>query len=492
MAENEDEFLAYICFEKGEPPLKYKYVMVQSHLAEIESWKAVRRGEVQKQNSSPPEDPEEEVQKPDKIEVNGDDRIEKLSDIMKRFKEDLSTYNPLVKVLSVIMPIYRSGFIEHEMYPHAKKTCALLDDDGRFETYGVSFEKSTLLLAQITRVKELYKGEVALPAAILLSLVATYDTLFSDVLKVMMRIRPERYSASVKTFTVKEILSMGSFNDFVSQVIDDEVNNIMRGSHSDQIKFVEDSFNIKIRDTYARWGEYIEIFERRNLTAHGSSKVNNIYLESCGRAGLKVSDLKKGQKLELNQPYLLKSIDLLIEFGVTLIFVFLRKNFPDKSESIYDALHELTYELIKEEKVNLAAELLEFALYKQKPAAKDRILKIMTVNLANAQKKAKNQDRTKEIISSVDWSAAANEFKICIASLEENVEEVVRLMPVVSKEEVVSADAFRTWPVFDWVRDKEEIRRKFLEVFGEELIQISKSEITDDNLDNPGTSETLH
>ena len=56
---------------------------------------------------------------------------------------------------------------------------------------------------------------------------------------------------------------MSSFDEVIGKITEDEVEGIMRGSHDDQIKYMEDKLDIKIRSNYEGWGEFMEIFERR-------------------------------------------------------------------------------------------------------------------------------------------------------------------------------------------------------------------------------------
>jgi hypothetical protein len=93
----------------------------------------------------------------------------------------------------------------------------------------------------------------------------------------------------------------------------------------------------------------------------------------------------------------------------------------------------------------------------------------MIINLANCYKKLGLESDCKKVISSMDWTAAKDEFQVCIASLRKDVARVVQLMPVVAMANSVRARDFREWPVLDWVRDDPEIVEAFERIYGEPL-----------------------
>ena len=134
----------------------------------------------------------------------------------------------------------------------------------------------------------------------------------------------------------------------------------------------------------------------------------------------------------------------MLEFGLSLIFVLWLKHFKDSREIAYESLNGRTYGLIKDGQFRVAARLLNLALYKQTPGASDRINKMMTINLANAYKKLKDVEKAQEVIAKVDWSAATDDFQICVAAVQGNIERVVELMP---RADVIEKSDFHEWPV---------------------------------------------
>jgi len=314
------------------------------------------------------------------------------------------------------------------------------------------------------------EGFEALPGATLLSLVATFDSYFSEMVRFFLSIHPERYTNSDRQISLKDVFARKNLEEVIDQVIGLEISELMRGSHTEQVQFVETHLGVKIIDHYERWPNFVEIFERRNLIAHGNLIVNDIYLARC--KSVKYTDIDKvaiGHTLSLTPSYLHKATDILSEFGILLVFVLWRKHLRDSEESAFEYMNRMCYDLIRTKRPRLAQRLLEFALNKQRRACSDVTVRMMLVNLANSYKKMKNNSKCLEVISSMDWSASKDTFQICIASLQGDVDKVVALMPGVAASKTIEARDFREWPVLDWVRDDPRVIETFERVYGEPM-----------------------
>ena len=221
-----------------------------------------------------------------------------------------------------------------------------------------------------------------------------------------------------------------------------------------------------------------------------------LYIRNCNKHGFKVSEDQVGKRLSLDERYLRRSSNRLLEFGLSLMFVLWLKHFKDSKEAAYESLNRRTYELIKDRQSRVAAKLLDLALFKQTPSTSDEIKKMMTVNLANSYKKSKNDEKAQEVIQQVDWSAARDDFRICVAALQGEFERFVELMPRVAQADLVRRTDFREWPVFDWVREEKSVREKFQELYDEPIIDPTDEEKSDDQGAASATKEantqTIH
>ena len=84
------------------------------------------------------------------------------------------------------------------------KHLEMADKDQQFEIYGITEDQYPFVMTQIRRLREIDRGATVLPGAILLSLVATFDSFIADTLRIMLRSKPKWAIGSSKMISVKE------------------------------------------------------------------------------------------------------------------------------------------------------------------------------------------------------------------------------------------------------------------------------------------------
>ena len=459
-----DQSTGFLAFRRDEDGDIHGFAVVPNQDT-LEKWKAGSIRPPEATRAAP--DLEEPTNGHNEIPKN---RPGRATDLLDRFKKSMTSVHSMVDFTSAIAPSMTKVFIERRLLLHAKKHLQFVEDDGTNLIYLFSREHFLGIKRLLDNFDSSRAGYDALPGATVLSLVATFNSYFSEIVRFFLSIHPERYTESDRQISLKELFTRKSLDEVVSQVIDMEIGDLMRGSHTDQVQFVESHLAIKIIGHYERWPNFVEIFERRNLVAHGNLIVNKSYLANCKIA--KYTEIEKttiGQQLSLNYDYLHKATDILSEFGILLVFVLWRKHIADSEEEAFTYLNQTCYDLIRAKRSRLAQRLLDFALHKQRRACSDLVVRMMLINLANSYKKMKNEEKCQEVISSIDWTASGDNFQICIASLQGDVDKVVALMPGLAASKAVTANSFREWPVLDWIRDSQKVNETFEHVYGEPM-----------------------
>lgn len=403
--------------------------------------------------------------------------VDQLDKLAQRFAIAMASYHPLIDLSSVLASAMAKGIakdisaVASEKYVHVQN----VDD---VEIYQVPPSFQTPLISEVKTLSELTNGLSTLPASAILSLVSVYDSYFGELVSTVLSSRPERYSTSEKSISVRDILQMSSFEELTEKLVEDEIDALLRRSHHEQIEQIEKLIGVKITNEHDSLPKYLEVFERRNLIAHGNACFNRYYLENCNKFGLEISDVKIGDKLIIDAAYSHMAVDLLSEFWILSLFAIWRKSLKDNLEELYSRIHLITYDLLVSKRFTLTSSIIEFALNKQNTRGiTERTLRMMAVNLAISYKKQSLQPELEKSLSIFDWSASADDFKICIAAIREDFDEVARLMKKVSYSNSVEKSAFRSWPAFDWVRENPLIQTTFFEEYGElltEAMDISK------------------
>src|SRR5690606_16202826 len=133
-----------------------------------------------------------------------------------------------------------------------------------------------------------------LPKMALVSLVSLFDAYLSRLIKNMFLVKPELLNSSDKSLKFSDLVEFDSLEDARSSVIGMEIESILRESHTDQFKWLEEKIKIPLRDLDS-WKVFIEITERRNLFVHADGLVNKQYLAICKNNGIKLDEnLTKG------------------------------------------------------------------------------------------------------------------------------------------------------------------------------------------------------
>jgi hypothetical protein len=392
------------------------------------------------------------------------------AELLERFLQSMNSVSATIALTNVTGAMAIGMFIEGGLFAHAQKNLRLMEQDDKITVFDFKRSQFSELKKLLDLYVELKEGHATLPSATLLSVVATFDAYFAEIVRYFLDLHSDRYSSSQRQISLKEVFKKKTLQEVIDQVLDNEIGELMRGSHTEQVKFVEANLNVQVIDYYERWPDFVEIFERRNLVAHGNLIVNELYLDRCRDAKLKIhKDVCVGKPLTLTPEYLRKSVGTLMEFGMLLNFMLWRKHIPDSNESAFSCVSDSCYQLIYRKRYNVAKNVLSFCLFKQKPACSDNIIRMMAINLANAYKKLKINTECQKVLDNFDWSATKNEFQLCMASLQDDVDRVVTLMPGIAASSGVTSNEFREWPVLDWVREDPRIQEAFSKVYGEPM-----------------------
>ncbi|HWF01318.1 MAG TPA: hypothetical protein VG248_16075, partial [Caulobacteraceae bacterium] len=230
-----------------------------------------------------------------------------LVELVLNFRHSMESMRNAVSSIAILAPAMPSATFRSRTLPFARKNLHEVSKNNDLEIYALDLRGYLDILREVRVFRQVLGGQKALPSAIFLGLCASFDSFFAEIIKVFLRLRPDRFDYSSKSITLKELSRLSDISEAVGVFIDSEVSDIMRGSHAEQVKFVEDKLHITLTKTYSRWPEYIEIFERRNLAAHGNLIVNEIYLKNCRECPL-IGAVTIGDKLPVTHEYIMGAI----------------------------------------------------------------------------------------------------------------------------------------------------------------------------------------
>lgn len=405
----------------------------------------------------------------------------------------------LTEVLTSYLHLLKS---QMKTYPiiHNTLTARLKANVSRIEkflkTYNISPEESddkstysipsNLMKPFIQLTEEIDHAAQALqltPRNLIVAFVSIYDSFISDIIRAIYTLKPELLNSCAKEIPVTQILRAESIETIKQQIIEKEAETVLRDSHLKQLKWLESKLGITLTKDIPNLKHFIEITERRNLYVHANGKVSDQYLENCDSTLTTIKDkrLQVGDELQANPSYVKHAYNILFEFGVKLCQVVWRHLEKNNSLEEVDAiLIDIIYDLLKERDYKLAIVISEFATKSYVKSHNKAGECVKCINKALAYYLNGDTVECKKVLESQDWSASDLQFKLAVAVLEERYDDVYVYMREIGLKEKMK-DSYREWPLFTKIRERDEFKDVYKEIYGEpfECIEIRPINWTD-------------
>ena len=103
------------------------------------------------------------------------------------------------------------------------------------------------------------------PPTFFVGMITQYDVFFSELCKLLFRMRPEKLRVVKQTITLGDLDEYQTVEEIRSDLIDAEIDLLMRKSHLDQILWLGETFGFPIAKDDALLRRFVEVTERRNL-----------------------------------------------------------------------------------------------------------------------------------------------------------------------------------------------------------------------------------
>jgi len=299
-----------------------------------------------------------------------------------------------------------------------------------------------------------------------LSLFSAFDAFTGELLRGLFERKPVLFRSINKPIPFGEVLDASSLEVLKLQVLDDEVETLRRKSYVEQFATLAQRFDVKLT-IFEHWPAFVECSQRRNLITHCDGVVTEQYLTICREAGVASGTLPAaGSKVILGPDYFYPACELVIEVALKLGQTLWRKALPEELESADKHLMNALYEAL-ESRIWPRSRIIGEYAFSLRNLVSDLNRKIITVNYAQALKRDGAADEAGKIMNDVDWTAAANDFKLANAVLLERYDEAAELMRKIGREgELLKEHGYHTWPLFIEFRETEQFARAYQEVFG--------------------------
>lgn len=334
------------------------------------------------------------------------------------------------------------------------------EDSHKFKIHEKNAEIATAALAIV-------------PNSLFVSLISQFDSFLGKLIREIFQSKPEILNSSEKNLTFSKLLELKSLEEAKEFIIEKEIESVLRDSHSDHFDWLENKLGIPLRKDLPIWQSFIEITERRNLFVHNDGVVSSQYLSVCRHHKVRFDkEPKLGEKLNISTDYFELTYKCLFEISVKLTQVIWRKLLSNDIEKADESLNDICFELLRQEQLDLATILLDFATITLKKHHNEESKNIFIVNKALSLKLNKKKDECEEIVLSKDWSACSDKFKIAKEALLDNHNEVAKLMKKIGIDGEVSKISYKVWPLFSEFRKTELFKETFKDIYSEDYAEV--------------------
>lgn len=389
-------------------------------------------------------------------------------DNLSQFLDRLKCLNEIFAYNEVMLNIHQRNmqkkwdeFIKENGGPDASGKIVV--PDAKQRTYK-SIERN------LNRAKQ---AHVLIPPSYLVSLISLFDTFYSGLVRNIYNLCPNKLRDSELQFCYRDLQGLDSIREVKRIIVDKKIEDLLRGSHAEQFKWLADALGVKTLTKFEDWSKFIELTERRNLFVHTNGIVSSQYNTICKKNHSFEVDIPVGTQLKINSSYFSDACDILAKIAVMLSQMLARtlylKQFPDDILQIDNNLIYIVFDFILEKKYNVAIAVSNFAL-DTKFKHKDNDRYFIILNLAQSLKWNGQKDECFRLLSEQDCTAWKTELLIPKYALEEKFEEAYESMiELGGNNKVLTASAYREWPIFQQIRNEKKFSETFQTVFGEEL-----------------------
>lgn len=384
------------------------------------------------------------------------------------FEESLDWYIQQTNAIIDSMPIV-FRVLTTKVIMSADKLKTFLKKQG-IDSHSESSQFPMELYGHYNRLNEnmsnAYEATMLYPCNIVVSLVSVYDAFIGNLIKAIYLTTPDKLKECNREISIKELLLFTSIDEAKAHIVEKEAETVLRSSHKDQLEWFGKKLGTSFTNSQS-YSKFIEITERRNLYVHTNGTVSGQYIKECSKVKVKdISKIKVGDRLPATPEYVIDCYKTLFEIGVQLGIIVWRK-LKKKDEDADNYLNTVCYNLLKDEKYELAKIMLNFATEFIKKPASDEIRRYYIINKALAYYLTGDKNKCYSIISNEDWSASAAKFQLAIAVLNEDYKLAASKME--SAKSDINNIAYYEWPLFADFRNSTEFKNEYQKIYGQDF-----------------------
>jgi hypothetical protein len=286
-------------------------------------------------------------------------------------------------------------------------------------------------------------------ASLLISLVAEFEVLVSNLFGEIFKMRPAQAISKDRAFGWEFISSHDDLGTMKDRIIDDTVMDMMHKSYTQWLDKLG-TFGVTIPQV-ARDPKTQEVFQRRHVIVHNGGRASATYLSKVTVEKPPVLN----QRLNVNIRYLETAADRLLATGLVIYSGVAQSMISDPAErAVLDhILAKRVYELLSHRRYQALVTTLESVdLVKLGDEDEARMCK---VNHWLALKRLNRFDECREEVLAWDTTVLEDQYRLARLALLDEIDEGLELIEVLRGTDQLPIDSWAAWPLLEELRRAE-------------------------------------
>lgn len=146
----------------------------------------------------------------------------------------IEALHPVMIIVNEMRKHYSNGHLET-----LERVGSLVSDDGNKKEFNIPPINSREVFRNKKKCERAASAVELLPRTFLVSFVSEFDTFLGSLIREIFRIKPEILNGSEKNLTYKNLIRFDSLNAARDFIIENEVESVLRESHSEQFNWLE-------------------------------------------------------------------------------------------------------------------------------------------------------------------------------------------------------------------------------------------------------------
>jgi len=295
-----------------------------------------------------------------------------------------------------------------------------------------------------------------------------FESLLGDLYGAHYHAHPEAIPDD-RSISFRDVIAFENIDAVREHVIVQEAQRFVHEPTEKQIELIDRFVKGRLRQEFTELDCLLEVLLRRHAIVHARGRASADYLRRT--AGLKLEGKRppSGGQLVTDAEYVVSAFNTVFAAGVIIAEMCWKRSISGETsrQSADEFLVSAGLSALEQSHHIGGLLIFQYQHSASQSEADDMSKMIARINLAQAYKWMEVKDKADQLASKASWKSSNPVFQLCAAAIREDDAEFQRLLPHAAKEEeFLSAIDMYKWPVFGWMRKRNEFDKWVEQAFG--------------------------